>query len=445
MKTRTSLQVILLILICSLSTRAQNVTTIATGVNVPTGVAVDSGGNVFVTDRIHHSINKIAPNGVVTVISTNYVMPNGIAVDTNGWLFIADSRHVDKLFQSGNSTVLAGPGNDGAGPQCVDGPAPVARFGQLIGIARDALGNLFVADMGCHAIRKITPAGAVSTFAGSGSPGAADGTGTTASFNQPQGVAIDSQGNIFVADTGNHRIRKINPAGVVTTLAVGTYTQLYKPTGVAVDGQGNVFVSDTWSSHAIFKITPSGTVSAYAGGGSNGFSSDGPALGPGAAHATFNTPFGLSIEANGTLYVAEYGGPGKVRKITKPGRVLTRATEAINPGILSAAAVCTCDGWLSKKVAVNGVIKDLECGGGLTIDQNKTANFNLSYKCSGACSTKYEAVITKPDGSTQTIVITNNANWPYTFSMAGNYTINFKTSCDDSACSDSCSYTVTVK
>ena len=451
MKTIISLKIILLILFCSLNSRAQTVSTIASGLGLPTGVAVDSVGNVYVTDRMIKVIKKITPAGVVTTISTNYSLPNGLAVDNTGWIFIADSKHLDKLFQFGTSTAFAGPGNNGnpMAVECIDGNGAVARFGEVVGIVRDASGNFLVADASCNKIRKVTPAGVVTTFAGSGSVGAANGTGVAASFNQPQGIAIDGQGNLFVADANNHLIRKITPAGVVTTLAgVGTAgfvngpaatAKFFRPTGVAVDTQGNIFVADSLN-HSIRKITSSGTVSTYAGGASTGFCFDGPAL----SGAMFHTPYGIAIDSGGNLFVADYGC-GKVRKITKPGRVLTRATEAINPGILSAAAACTCGGWNSKKVTLNGVVKDLECGGGLTIEQNKSANFNLSYTCSGTCSTKYEAVITKPDGTTQTVLITNNANWPYTFSMLGNYTINFKTSCDAAACSDSCNYTVTVK
>jgi sugar lactone lactonase YvrE len=415
---------------------------------VPTGVAVDSSGNVFVTDRMIKVIKKIAPAGMVTTVSTNYALPNGLFVDNAGWIFISDSRHLDKVFQSGNSTTFAGPANDGnpMAVECVDGVGAGVRFGQVIGITRDGSGNFFVADAWCHKIRKITSAGVVSTFAGSGSPGAANGSSGSASFNKPQGIAIDSQGNLFVADTDNHLIRKITSAGVVTTLAgsgmgfadgPGASAKFNRPTGLAVDAQGNVFVADSLN-HKIRKITSGGVVSTYAGSSSMGASVDGPS-----STAQFHTPAGIAIDGAGNLFVVDYGS-GKVRKVTKQTRTISIGTSTANTGTFTAALACPCGGWLSRTISANGATQNFECGRSIVIGQG-TTSFNLSYRCSGTCSTKYEAVITQPNGTTQTVAITNNANWSYNFNMSGNYSISFKTYCDDSICSDSCIYTVTVK
>ena len=154
-----------------------------------------------------------------------------------------------------------------------------ASFREPSGVAFDGDGNLYVADTANHTIRKVTPAGVVTTFAGSGSSGSDDGTGTAASFNYPRGVAVDGDGNLYVADTNNNTIRKVTPAGEVTTFAgsgsygsddgTGTAASFANPRGVAVDGDGNLYVADT-NNNTIRKVTPAGVVTTFAGSGSTG-------------------------------------------------------------------------------------------------------------------------------------------------------------------------------
>src|SRR5437899_3036083 len=181
---------------------------------------------------------------------------------------VAASAQVQYAF-----TNLAGvPG----GPGSVDGTAGAARFNYPSGLAVDSAGNVYVADTLNHTIRKITPAGAVTTLAGSaGQSGSADGTGSAARFDYPEGAAVDGAGNVYVADWGNYTIRKITLAGAVTTLAgsagqsgsadgTGSEARFDYPTGVAVDSAGSVYVADWWNS-TIRKITLAGAVTTLAG------------------------------------------------------------------------------------------------------------------------------------------------------------------------------------
>ena len=190
--------------------------------------------------------------------------------------------------------------------------APAPRPSSIIqsGVSVDAAGNVYVCDT-YDTIRKITPAGVVTTFAGTaGQGGSADGTGAAAQFTSPEGTAVDAAGNVYVADTVNDTIRKITPAGVVTTLAgtagqggsadgTGAAAHSTFPTGVAVDGAGNVYVADSYND-TIRKITPAGVVTTLAGTAGQSGSADGTG-----AAARFNTPSGMAVDGAGNVYVAD--------------------------------------------------------------------------------------------------------------------------------------------
>jgi sugar lactone lactonase YvrE len=290
----------------------------------PSGVAVDTSGNVYVADWSNHRIRKVTPTGVVTTlagstqgdvdgigVAAQFANPYGVAVDTSGNVYVADTNNyrIRKVTPTGVVTTLAG-----SMPGDVDGTTATAQFSFPFGIAVDASGNVYVADRSNHRIRKVTPTGVVTTLAGS-TRGYGDGTGATARFSEPSDVAVDGSGNVYVADQSNHRIRKVTPTGVVTTLAgstqgyaddTGAAAQFSEPSGIAVDGSGNVYVADQ-SNHRIRKVTPTGVVTTLAGS-TQGYADD-----TGAA-AQFSYPFDVAIDASGRVYVADWSNH-RIRKI----------------------------------------------------------------------------------------------------------------------------------
>jgi len=236
----------------------------------PAGIAVDSSGNLYVADEINDTIRKILPNGSVSTLAgspgvsgtadgagavAQFTNPSGVAVDSSGNVYVADnSNHtIREIAPDGTVSTLAGsPGVSGT----ANGVAGAARFSYPAGVALDGSGNVLVADFGNDTIREIAPNGTVSTLAGSpGVPGAADGTDGTAQFLHPSGLAVDSSGDIYVADEYNDTIREMTPDGLVVTYAgtpgvsgttdgAGEVAQFNLPVGVTVDGSGNVYVAD---------------------------------------------------------------------------------------------------------------------------------------------------------------------------------------------------------
>lgn len=293
--------------------------------NSPSGITVDAAGNLYVTDYLNHLIRKVSPEGMVSTLAgtvvgiedgppatAKFYFPNGAAVDQQGNVFVSDegSTRIRKLTSAGVTTTFAG-----GTPGLLNGTSTTARFSNPSGIALDAQGTIYVADQFNHCIRKITPAGVVTTLAGS-TAGAADGTGTAAQFQRPVGVVVDKTGNVFVADLFNHRIRKITSDGVVSTIAGstagfadgnGTAAKFLYPAGLALDQDGNLLVADS-ENHRIRKITPEGEVTTFAGVGTQG-ANDGLT-----ATSQFYLPREIDIDAAGNIYVVEVGNH-RIRKI----------------------------------------------------------------------------------------------------------------------------------
>lgn len=262
--------------------------------------------------------------------------PEGVAIAPDGSIIVADraNNSIRKLTTEGVVTTVFGDGSAGF----ADGDASVAKLNLPWKSCVDKNGNIYIADNRNHAIRKIDTKGLVSTVAGTGVAGFADGAGPTAQFNLPTDVDVDDNGVLYVADNGNHKIRKITPDGVVSTVAGGAAgfsdgsaaTALFRnPSGIAVDADGNLYVADRLN-HRIRKIDMvAGTVSTVAGAGTTG-SRDGAA-----AEAQFNNPYGLEVDADGSIVVADLSN-NKIRWV-EGGTVTTIAGSTT--GLLDGAGV----------------------------------------------------------------------------------------------------------
>src|SRR3990172_1504301 len=269
-------------------------------------------------------VATIAGNGMRGAVDgskekARFNWPTGVAVDDKGSIYVADADNfrIRKVETDGIITTIAGNGIRGY----KDGHWQTAMFAYPTGVAVDKDGNVYVADRGSHSIRKIIPEGNVVTVAGNGFPAYADGQGRKSHFREPISLAVDSAGNIYVADSGNNAIRKIAPDGTVSTLAgggksgyrdgAGKEASFSWPTGIAIDGIGNIYVCDS-RNNRVRRVTPEGVVSTVAGIGISGFAD-------GSGHnAMFNFPTGVEIDKAGNIYVADSGN-NRIRKISQGG------------------------------------------------------------------------------------------------------------------------------
>jgi sugar lactone lactonase YvrE len=294
------------------------VTTIAIAGNfsLPAGLAFDATGNILVAEEAAGKIQKVTSTGTYSLFVTGFFSPFGLAVDGAGNTYVSDEEtdNIYKILPDKTYSVLAGSGT----PNFANGKGTAASFNIPKGIAIDANGNLYVADSNNNLIRKITPDGTVSTFAGSGQVGSANGQANQASFNAPFWIAIDGSGNLYVADVFNNSIRKITPSGVVSTVAgsgaagsadgTGIAATFNQPRAVAVDANGNLYVAD-FNNGLIRKITSGGVVTTIAGNATPGTTD-----GIGTA-ASFRGLSGIIVDASGNLIISD-GGGDSLRKLT---------------------------------------------------------------------------------------------------------------------------------
>ena len=314
------------------SSGSTNATGTSASFNKPQGVVVDANGNVYVSEYSGNKIRKITPEGVVTTFAgssssgtsngtgtaARFSRPNGLAIDASGNIYVADewNHRIRKITPAGVVTTFAGSSlgsNNGTGT--------AAQFNYPSGVAVDGSGNIFVCDRSNHLIRKITSAGVVTTFAGSGSSGNVNGTGTAATFANPTGIAIDANDNLYITDYLNHSVRKITSAGVVTTLAgpvgstgtwgtinaTGTSARFNYPYHIVIDSHGNIIVTEL-NGQRLRKITTAGVVTSYVGSTTSGSTN---AVG---TSARFSSPTGLGIDSDDNIFIADFNNH-LVRKV----------------------------------------------------------------------------------------------------------------------------------
>ncbi len=310
----------------------------------PYGVAVDAYGNLFIADSLHNRIREVGTDGIITTVAGNGTngysgdggaatsaklnQPYGVALDSSGDLFIADTYNyrIRKVGANGIITTVAGDANSGYNG---DGRAATnSSLSEPQGIAFDGDDNLLIADTYNNRIREVT-FGLIITVAGGGGSNPGDGgAAISAILNRPSGVAVDAYGNLFIADTFNYRIQKVDDNGIITTVAgsgtsgysgdggAATNAKLSEPYGLALDTSGNVLISDTYN-YRIRKVSTNGNIATVAGRGSYGFSGDGGS----ATNAYFNQPSGVAMDAYGNLFVADTGN-GRIRKVIIQGPTL---------------------------------------------------------------------------------------------------------------------------
>ena len=317
-------------------------TATAIQLSFPRDVAVGPNGNVFVADTNNVRIRQVTQQGRLATIAGSGLFgfqgddgaatraalagPRGVAVDVTGNIYIADTlnHRIRKITPDGTITTLAG-GNT-AGFSGDGGQATFAQLNLPTSVAVDRFGNVYFADTGNHRVRRIS-AGRITTIAGTGASGFSgdNGAATLARVNAPESVAVDAAGNVYIADTENHRVRRVNPQGVITTVAgsdpgagdngPALAARLFQPSGVVTDAAGNVYIADM-ANHRVRRVTPQGRIETVAGNGAGGYSGDGNL----ATLAQLNGPNGLALDRAGSLYIADTGNH-VVRRVS--GGVIT--------------------------------------------------------------------------------------------------------------------------
>ncbi len=314
----------------------------------PYGVAVDSAGNLYIADTYNYVIRKLAVNGTMTTVAGNGAQgylgdngaaisaeldtPQGVAVDSAGNLYIADTHNsaIRRVAVNGTITTVAGNGN--AGYLGDGGQATLAELYGPYGVTVDSGGSLYIADSYNSAIRKVASNGVITTLAGAG-------TG----LNFPEGVALDAAGDLYIADTGNCLLRKLAPGGSIATVAgaglwgyagdggPATQAELFQPQAVAWDSAGNLYIADSFN-YVVRKVTPNGTITTVAGNGTQFYPPNGGLVGDGdgglATSASLGTCYGLAVDAAGNIYIGDYDNSA-VRKVSPNGMITTVAGNGL--------------------------------------------------------------------------------------------------------------------
>lgn len=321
----------------------------AYGISFPISVAFDAGGNYYVNSNGAGSVLKVSTSGIVTTVgggngttpivdgasatSGTFINLSGLVLDAAGNIYITElsSSRVRKISTLGIVTTIAGNGTQGFSGD--GGAATAAELKFPLGLAIDGTGNIYIADLLNNRVRKVTPGGIITTVAGNGTAGFSGdgGAATSATLNQPIGVAVDASGNLYIADEQNSRIRKVTPGGIISTVAgngtpgfsgdggPATSAMIGSPSSVSVDPSGNLFITSN-QDNRIRKVSSGGTITTLAGNGIAGFSGDGGA----ATSAQLNAPWSTALDAAGNVYVADESN-FRIREINTSGTITTAA------------------------------------------------------------------------------------------------------------------------
>jgi len=394
--------------------------------NSPSGVAVDAAGNLYIADSRNNRIRKVTPAGIISTVagnnqqgysgdggpgtqaSLNY--PTGVAVDAAGNLYIADrdNHRIRKVTPAGIISTAAG---NGHGDYSGDGvPATQASLYHPWGVAVDTAGNLYIADRDNHRIRKVTPVGIISTVTGNVKSGYSGdgGPATQASLYHPWGVAVDTAGNLYIADTGNDRVRKVTPAGIISTVAgdgswrysgdggLATQASLYGPVGVAVDAAGNLYIADR-DNHRIRKVTPAGIISTVAGSGEGGYSGDG---GP-ATRASLKGPSGVAVDAAGNLYISDSDN-NIIRKVLF-GTTANLSISLTRAGNTGYASLVICGSGFASGTTVKLVRAGQPDIVASVVRVDSAWQLSATFDLTGKSPGVWDVVVTNPDGKSLTL------------------------------------------
>lgn len=388
------------------------VTGIAAGTATITCSATNTCGTTYVTYAVTVAAPAASTYGISTYAGTGtlgfsgdggaassaqFSYPYAVAASSTGNVYVVDqlNNRIRKITSAGIISTIAGTGtygNTGDG-----GAATAATLANPQGVAVDAAGNVYVADYGNNRIRKISTTGIISNFAGSGT-GIDGGAATTADVYHPAAVAVDASGNVYIAETGNNRVRKVNTSGIISTIAgtgvsgysgdagAATAAKLSSPYGVTVDASGNVYIADL-GNNRIRKVS-GGVISTVAGTGVAGFSGDGGA----ATSANINTPYGMTMDASGNMYICDYNN-FRIRRVSATCTISTIAGTG-NPAYGGDGGMAT--------------LADLNRPTGIAVDASGNIyvadNNNQRVRKLAACTAPVSGTITGP----ATVVMGNN-------------------------------------
>ncbi|MFI5112212.1 MAG: choice-of-anchor D domain-containing protein [Terriglobales bacterium] len=404
------------------------------GLYIPLGVAVDSAGNLYIADLSNNRIRKVDTSGTITTVAgggsgcpgqtdsvgdgcpaTSAALndPAGVAVDSAGNLYIAEENNrIRKVDASGTITTVAGNGT--AGYSGDGGPATSAKLSYPYGVAVDRAGNLYIADVYNNRVRKVDASGIITTVAGNGTGGySGDGGPAISAELYPQGVAVDSAGNLYIGDS-NNLIRKVDASGVITTVAgngtpgysgdngPATSAQLYDPYGVAVDSAGNLYIADQ-RNQRIRKVDASGTITTVAGDGTEGYGGDnGPAT-----SAELDYPHGVAVDSAGNLYIADAFN-NRIRKVTK---------GPVNFGRVNVDANSTQNVFLSINTALT--LSAVQTSGDYSVTSDSCDPLPAALSASTVCTLQVQFTPTKPGQRWFPLVVTDINSNKYSFGLEG--------------------------